>query len=162
MIVVSDTSPLNYLILIGKIELLPQLLGKVVIPKAVFDELQSERTPEIVREFAESFPEWLEVKQAQILIDKDLDELDAGEREAIVLAEESKVDLLLMDERSGREVALKRNLPVVGTLGILERAAEKNLLDFAETLDQLKSKGFFVASALEKYFLERDKKRKLN
>ncbi|HEX9960241.1 MAG TPA: hypothetical protein VGB00_04885 [Pyrinomonadaceae bacterium] len=42
-----------------------------------------------------------------------------------------KADVLLLDERSGREVALKRNLPVVGTLGILERAAEKGLIDFA-------------------------------
>lgn len=86
--------------------------------------------------------------------------MDAGEREAIVLAEELNADILLMDERSGREAALKRNLPVVGTLSILERAAEKGLLDFAEILQDLKSNGFFIAPALEKDFLERDAKRK--
>jgi predicted nucleic acid-binding protein len=61
-----------------------------------------------------------------------------------------------MDERSGREAALKRNLPVVGTLGILERAAEKDLIDFSETLQELKTDGFFISLALEKDFLERD------
>jgi len=160
MIVVSDTTPINHLILVGKISVLPELLGKVIIPFAVFQELQTDKTPKIVKEFIANIPEWLEVRQAQILSDRDLDELDAGEREAIVLAEELNADVLLMDERSGREIALRRNLPVVGTLGILERAAEKGLLDFAETLQKLKASGFFVAPVLEKDFLDRDRKRK--
>lgn len=113
-----------------------------------------------MKDFIENLPEWIEVREASVLFDEDLDNLDAGEREAIVLAEELKADILLMDERSGREAALKRNLPVVGTLGILERAAEKGLIDFAETLRNLKANGFFLASALEKDFLERDAKRR--
>lgn len=160
MIVISDTSPINYLLLIGKIELLPLLLGQVIIPTAVYAELQAEKTPQIVRDFFENAPEWIEIRQPQVLIDEDLDELDIGEREAIVLAEELKADVLVMDEKKGREAALKRNLPIVGTLSILERAAEKDLLDFTETLQKLKSTGFFVAPALEKDFLERDAKRK--
>ncbi|MGI8884972.1 MAG: DUF3368 domain-containing protein, partial [Pyrinomonadaceae bacterium] len=78
----------------------------------------------------------------------------------IVLAEELNADVLVMDERSGREAALKRNLPVVGTLGLLERAAEKGLIDFSATLQELKSNGFFMSPALEKDFIERDIKRK--
>ena len=160
MIVISDTTPINHLILVNKIFVLPELLGKVIIPTAVFQELQAENTPKMVKEFVENLPGWLEIRQPPFLFDEDLDTLDAGEREAIVLAEELDADILLMDERSGREVALRRNLPVVGTLGILERAAEKGLLDFAETLQKLKATGFFVAPALEKDFLERDAKRK--
>lgn len=86
--------------------------------------------------------------------------MDEGEREAIQLAEESTADLLLMDERAGREEALKRNLPVVGTLGILERAAELGLLDFSLTLAELKTHSFFISPALERDFLERDARRK--
>ena len=160
MIVFSGTTPINYLILANKIFVLPKLLGKVVIPSAVFRELQADKTPKAVKEFIENLPEWLEVKQSLVLFDEDLDELGAGEREAIGLAEELNADVLLMDERSGREAALKRNLPVVGTLGILERAAEKDLIDFSETLQELKANGFFISSALEKDFLERDVKRK--
>jgi predicted nucleic acid-binding protein len=160
MIVISDTTPINHLILVGKIFVLPELLGKVIIPFAVFQELQADKTPKSVKEFIANLPEWLEVRQANILSDRDLDELDVGEREAIVLAEQLNADVLLIDERSGREIALRRNLPVVGTLGILERAAEKDLLDLAETLQKLKANGFFVASVLEKDFLDRDRKRK--
>lgn len=160
MIIVSDTTPINHLILVGKISILPELLGKVIIPSAVFQELQVAKTPKIVREFIGNLPEWLEIRQPQFLFDEDLNELDAGEREAIILAEELKADVLLMDERSGREAALKRNLPVVGTLGILERAAENGLLDFTETIQDLKANGFFIASALERDFLKRDAERK--
>ena len=160
MIVIADTTPINHLILADKIFVLPELLGRVIIPTAVFQELQSAKTPKNVKEFIENLPEWLEIRQPQILFDEDLDKLEAGEREAIVLAEELNADVLLMDERTGRETALKRNLPVVGTLGILERAAEKDLLDFTETLLELKANGFFVAPVLEKDFLERDRKRK--
>lgn len=160
MIVVSDTTPINHLILVGKIFILPELLGKVIIPFAVFQELQTDKTPKVVKMFIENLPDWLEVRRPQFLFDEDLNDLDAGEREAIVLAEELKADVLLMDERSGREAALKRNLPVVGTLSILERAAQKDLLDFTETLGELKANGFFIAPLLEKDFLERDAKRK--
>ncbi|HEY0658146.1 MAG TPA: hypothetical protein VGD05_06715 [Pyrinomonadaceae bacterium] len=63
-----------------------------------------------------------------------------------------------VDERSGREAALKRNLPVVGTLGLLERAAEKGLLDFSETLQTLKANGFFIALHWRKIFMSATRK----
>ena len=113
-------------------------------------------------------PEVLEIEQIETVETKSVEpkwdswtiEIPREIIKAQGLAEELDADILLMDERSGREVALRRNLPVVGTLGILERAAEKGLLDFAETLQKLKATGFFVAPALEKDFLERDAKRK--
>lgn len=162
MIVVADATPINHLVLVGKISVLPTLLGRVLIPYAVFQELQADETPEPVIKFVRKPPEWLEIRQVQYLFDADLDELDAGEREAIVLTEELNADLLLIDEKKGRKAALKRNLPVVGTLGILERAAEKGLIDFTETLQNLKVNGFFIASVLEEDFLKRDAARKLD
>ena len=45
MIIVSDTSPLNYLVLIGNVEVLPQLFGQIIIPQAVFDKLSHTKTP---------------------------------------------------------------------------------------------------------------------
>jgi predicted nucleic acid-binding protein len=82
------------------------------------------------------------------------------DKEAIQLAEELRTDLLVMDEKAGREEALKRSLPVIGTLGILENAAERGMLDFALTLVELKAHKFFVSPALERDFLERDARRK--
>ncbi len=72
MIVVSDTTPLNYLILIGEEGLLPTILGNIVIPFAVFRELQAERTPTIVKTFIASHPTWLTVKEAPNIIDEEL------------------------------------------------------------------------------------------
>lgn len=160
MIVISYTSPINYLVLIGEINLLPQLLGKVIIPKAVFIELQAEKTPPAVKRFIADLPVWIEIFEFKNKLENELAELDAGEREAIAPAEQLGADALLMDERSGREAALKRNLPVVGMLGILERAAEKNLVDFPAILNALKSEGFFIDPALERDFLRRDFQRK--
>lgn len=61
----------------------------------------------------------------------------------------------LIDDRAGREVAERRGLRVIGTLGLMELAAEEKLLDFADTLDRIRRAGFFVSPALEKDFLSR-------
>jgi predicted nucleic acid-binding protein len=62
MIVVADTSPLNYLVLIDEIDLLPALFGQVIVPQAVFQELQHPRTSRKVREWAAHLPAWLELR----------------------------------------------------------------------------------------------------
>jgi len=154
MIVVSDTSPVNYLILIDRIALLPDLLGDVIIPTAVFRELQAERTPVIVREFIFAMPSWMSVRTATLISDIDDDRVDAGEREAILLAEEMAADALLIDDLAGREAALDRGLLVIGTVGILKRAAEKGLIDFGAELRKLKSLGFRMSADLENEFLK--------
>src|SRR5437667_1986474 len=99
MIVVADTSPINYLVLIGEIGELPKLYQKVVIPKAVFEELQAEETPKDVRNWLSDAPDWLTVEHATNIAGADLDELDRGEREAILLAEKLKADALIIDDR---------------------------------------------------------------
>ncbi len=50
MIVVSDTSPLNYLILIEAERILPELYGRVIIPEEVLRELQVEGSPKKVQD----------------------------------------------------------------------------------------------------------------
>jgi len=97
-VVVSDTTPLNYLILIGSIDVLPRLFNKVLIPPAVLRELSHPLTPAPVAEWARSLPAWVEVKAPQ----NDLHlGIGAGEDEAISLAVELGV-AVLMDERVGR------------------------------------------------------------
>jgi predicted nucleic acid-binding protein len=132
----------------------------VIIPEAVFRELQAHNTPDEIKNFVLSKPRWLEVCQVAFVFDEDLDSLDLGEREAILLAEELGASLLLIDERMGREIALKRSLPVVGTLGILEQAEIRGLVDFEEMLIKLKATGFYVSKPLEDEFLRRSRKRR--
>ncbi len=160
MIVVGDTSPLNYLVLIGEQELLPTLFGQIVIPEAVFRELQAAATPRAVQKWLAQGPDWLEIRKTARTPDTRLSHLDDGEIEAIQLAEELGADLLLVDEKAARKEAAKRRLSTSGTLGVLDRAAEKGLVDFSNALHRIKQTSFYLSPPVERFFLERDTKRK--
>src|SRR5262245_14078578 len=118
MIVVSDTSPITNLALIGYVNLLQQLYGSVVIPQAVSQEIAAV-APRLAGIVDIQKVEWLEIRQAEdsALVTSLQLELDRGEAEAIALAIELKADLLLMDERRGRTVAARLGLTFVGLLG---------------------------------------------
>ena len=91
MIVVSDTSPLNYLARIQRLDLLPAVFGSVVIPQAVAAELGHAAAPSAVRELVGNRLLWLEVR-AGARVDPALKWLGRGEAEAIVLAEELRAE----------------------------------------------------------------------
>ena len=145
MIVVADSGPLHYLILLDHAELLPRFYGQVIVPEAVLRELTSGRTPQPVREWLSKAPSWLRVKAApSSQLELITDDLDLGEREAIVLAHLLRADLLLIDEISGRAEARRWNLRVTGTLGILRAAAENELIDVPQVLARLRDTNFYV------------------
>jgi len=155
MIVVSDASPLHYLILIDEIEIIPRTVNSIVIPATVFRELNAERTPQKIKDYLVNLPDWLTIADDTGIIDEELKTLDPGEREAILLFEQLSADGLLIDDKLGREIAESRGIKVLGTLGLLEIAADAGLLDFAKSLDKIKSAGFFVSAALERDFLSK-------
>src|SRR5438132_12828531 len=101
-VVIADTSPLNYLILIDAIDLLPRLYGSIVIPVEVLNELFDTGAPRRVSEWALKLPEWVEVRPTPSTNDPALSHLDQGERCAIVLAQSEAEVLLLIDEAAGR------------------------------------------------------------
>lgn len=135
MIVVSDTTPLISLLKIGRIDLLENLFGQVLIPQAVFDELTADerfqreadqiRRKRFMRVRAVQNPE-----SADIL--KRATGLDRGESEAIVLTDELHADLLLMDEAKGRAVSFQMGFKIMGTIGVLMAAYEENELTAEE------------------------------
>ncbi len=118
MIVVADTSPLQYLILIEHVDVLPALYGRVIIPPAVMAELGHERTPVSVRTWLDDKPEWLHVQTPNSTLTIADTTLGPGESAAIALAEELSADALLIDDRAGRREAEKRRLAVLGTLRV--------------------------------------------
>jgi hypothetical protein len=73
-----------------------------------------------------------------------LSRLDAGEREAIALAEDVAADLVILDERKARQVALERGLSITGLLGLLVDAAERGLVELREVLGRLRQTSFRV------------------
>jgi predicted nucleic acid-binding protein len=153
MIVVADTSPLNYLILIEQINVLESIYGEVVIPPAVQDEMLSPSAPAPVKAWIENPPRWLEVRTPG-RIKPPLDpNLGAGEREAIALAYSSApAAVLLVDERLGRQEAERLGLKVAGTLAILRQAHERGLLDFQAAVQHLLATNFKASDALLKQF----------
>ena len=131
MIVVSDTSPITTLLKIGKVDLLHKLYGEVLIPEAVRDELfKSHR----------SLPEFFQcvaVTNHQA-VEQLLNELNAGEAEAIVLAKEKNADVLLIDEIEGRDVAAREGLHFIGLVGLLDQAKLNGFIpSVREALDEI-------------------------
>jgi predicted nucleic acid-binding protein len=155
MIVVADTSPLNYLILIGHIDVLEAIYGEVVIPPAVQDEMLDPLAPPSVRSWIKNPPRWLEVRTpAHINIPLD-PELDAGEREAIALAKTGgQGSVLLIDERVGRREATRLGLKVTGTLGVLEEADKRGLLDIRKAIERLRATTFKASDSILKQFID--------
>ncbi|MGH9611417.1 MAG: DUF3368 domain-containing protein, partial [Bryobacteraceae bacterium] len=129
MIVVADTSPLNYLIWVECDRLFHDVYGLIVVPAGVMQELDHARAPSPVRAWLARLPGWVEVQRTVAAPDPGLSDLGLGEQEAIQLAEEQHADLLLIDERKGRQAAKRRGLRTTGTLGVLLAAGQLHLTD---------------------------------
>lgn len=142
MIVVADTSPINYLILIEQIELLPHFYGRIIVPPAVLRELQSVEAPPPIQGWVSHPPDWLEIRLPSGNYDSVLRAMDPGEREAIALAQELNAAYLIADDMVARSEASRRRLNVVGTLGILRSAARENLLNLQAALSRLLETSF--------------------
>jgi predicted nucleic acid-binding protein len=149
MIVVADSGPLHYLILLEQTELLHSFYGQVIAPEAVLRELTVGKAPPPVRDWLSKPPSWFRVQSVpshQLALVTA--ELDPGEREAITLAELLNADLLLIDESLGRAEARRRSLRVTGTLGILRAAAERGLIHVPEVIARLRGTSFYVDEQL--------------
>jgi predicted nucleic acid-binding protein len=155
VIVVADTSPLRYLILIEEIRILPALYGRVIVPPGVVAELDQEQTPSVVRVWLSARPEWLHVQAPKQSLQSLQNVLGTGEREAIALAAELSADALLMDDRDGRREAERRGLPVLGTLRVLADAAEQDLLTLRVAFDRLRETNFRADDQLMQRLLEK-------
>ncbi len=148
MIVIADTSPLNYLVLIEQSELLPRLYGTLVIPPAVHREMLDRRAPSAVRNWAGALPGWLEVREAGPEVLPFHPKLNAGEREAITLAYGNSGSLLLMDEALGRQQARQFGVNVTGTLGILVLAHRRGFVDLPTAVAKLRETSFQASRPL--------------
>jgi predicted nucleic acid-binding protein len=157
MRVVSDTSPVSNLAIIGRLELLQRRYGVVRIPTAVADELSalshlagSQRIKAALNEH------WLLVEPlARAALPRHAIQLDPGETAAITLALQIKADVLLMDEKRGREAARHAGLTVAGLLGELIHAKLAGWIpNVRDDIHRLRlDAGFFVDITVEKFIL---------
>ena len=146
-IVVADTGPLRYLILIGQIDVLPRLFGAVAVPASVAGELRHPGAPVAVRMWATTPPPWLSVHDDPA-IPLSLLELDSGEGAAIALAHALGAGLLLLDDRRGALAARQDGLRVTGTVGVLIDAARQQLLELDVAFAALRATNFWFPPAL--------------
>ena len=128
MIVISDTTPLISLLKINRIDLLEKLFGDVLIPQAVFEELTIDERFRLEAD---------QIRQKKFIVVKPVNNpesanilkratgLDQGESEAIVLTDELKADLLLMDEAKGRNVSTQMGLAITRSAILMHRGAIK-------------------------------------
>lgn len=150
MIVVADTSPPLHLGRIGRLDLLPAVVGRVTIPRTVWDELLHPGTrADVVAAIRGA--NWIDVVDDPVARDLGL---DPGETAAILLAENLRADALLIDERRGRAVAAARGISVIGTLGVVAGARRAGALErAAPIIAELRADGFWLADALVEEFL---------
>jgi predicted nucleic acid-binding protein len=153
MPVVSNTSPVLNLAVIGRLSLLHDQFGEILIPNAVLEELRiqedlpgSQATREALKEG------WLIIQEVsnQSLVSVLQRELDNGEAEAITLAVQAKAQWILLDEKEGRKIAKSLGLRVAGILGILLRARQEGRLpSMQKAMDQLRNlAGFRIGAEL--------------
>jgi len=160
MRVVSNTSPISNLAIIGRLDLLRAKYGRVIIPQAVRDELDrlSHKlgAAAIQRALTDG---WLLVEPVadRRVLPVLMARVDAGEAEALELARQTDAELLIMDDQDGRQIAREESLPFTGLLGVLaEERLGGRLPSLKVEIDRLRSEcRFFISAELERMLLER-------
>lgn len=154
-IVVVDTSPLIYLSSLGDILILKELFGKILIPEAVRKEVMSGGKGSFgFKEINEE--KWIKAKKIKNILAKDhlLTDLDEGESEVIVLAEEAKANLIIMDDRLGRKLAKLQGYDTIGTIRLLMIAKDKGLIsEVRSRVERIKAVGFWISDDVFNFIL---------
>jgi predicted nucleic acid-binding protein len=148
VIVVVDTSVLNYLIRMKRVELLRTLYGRVVVADAVREEMLAKQAPADVRRWALEPESWVEWASAMVAVSALPERLGPGERETIEIALKLGDCEVLMDDQPGRRAAEAVGLHVSGTIAVLLQASRAGLLEFDTAMRELQELGFRMSDQL--------------
>ncbi len=153
--VISNTTPIISLLKIGQLNLLQRIYGTILIPEAVFREVEAGKTKPFYVDLSKL--NWVvirKIKNRKALFT--LEKLDAGEAEVIQLALETDAELVIIDELLGRQFAKRNALKVTGTLGILVKAKEYGFISNVSTLlQELQDQGIWIGEKLEASILKK-------
>ncbi len=144
--VIADTSCLIIFEKIGEMQLLTKTYGEIII------------TPEVLREFGKTVPEWIKQKKVKDTAkQRDFENLvDKGEASAIALALELKNSILIIDDKRGRRLAKDRNIKITGTFGTLLRAKNLGVITHIKPIiDKLISTNFRISKEIVEGVLKR-------
>ncbi len=146
--IISNTTPIISLLKIGKLNLLKELYEKVIVPTAVYIEIENGREKPYYQDLTKI--DWLEIQKIRNPDSRAyfLD-LDDGEAEVLILAKEQNVDLVIMDEIMGRRYAKQLGFNLTGTIGILLKSKENGLIEsIKDLLTELTEKGTWLSPKL--------------
>jgi len=165
-IAVSNSGPLIHLAKVGLIDLLFKLFDRILIPKTVYYEV-------VIRGKKKGHSDAINIEQAisnskievsKVLIGKEeyfSSKLHQGELEAIKLALNSKIELILLDDEEARIFARNLKLKVKGTLGILVDLVKKSHLEFEKAFQYLKELNSIMYLSSDIYNFVEDELRKI-
>lgn len=158
---VADTGPIDCVVLIGEIRVLPALVERLLVPDAVAAERDLPGAPPAVRAWTQRPPVRLRGEAVLALgAQRPAGTLHPGVRAAIALARGIAADALLADDRAGAAAARARGLRVFGTLGVLQLAARDGLLDLPGALGRLLATHFHIRREIVETLLAEDRARR--
>jgi len=146
--IISNTTPIISLLKVDKLDLLKELYEKVIVPKAVYLEIENGKEKPYYQDLSQI--DWIEIQE---IINPDsrayfLD-LDDGEAEVLILAKEINADLVIMDEIMGRRYSKQLGFNLTGTIGILLKSKEKGFIESIKgLLTELIKKGTWISPKL--------------
>lgn len=144
---ICDTSALQYLHQLGRLDLLPRLIGHIILPPAVVNELAVGRSLGINVPDTNQL-DWIEVRTPSSTLALPLvTDLGAGETEVLALALEYAGTPVVLDDGLARSTAKRLSIPLTGTLGLLlDGKRGGHIPAVAPLLDQLEALGFHLAT----------------
>ena len=142
--VISNTTPLLSLLKIDKLNLLKELYGKIIIPEAVFREIENGKEKPYYKDLTKI--DWIEIQKIKNKSSRAyFTDLDEGEAEVLILANEQNADLIIMDEIIGRRYVKHLGINLTGTIGVLLKAKNRGLIGSVKNLlTELTEKGTWL------------------
>lgn len=153
--VIVNSTPLIVLYGIGHLDILQKLYQEIMIPTAVYQEVTAIKDSACIQ--AMTANKWIHVRQIQDDTEKKMykAKLHAGEVEVMILAQEQKADLVIIDDNAAKKTAKYLGLTVTGTLGVLLKAKGQGIIESVHPLiSEMKQNGFYIDSQLENMVLE--------
>ncbi|SHG00708.1 hypothetical protein SAMN05444483_10473 [Salegentibacter echinorum] len=151
--IISDTTPIISLLKINELEILHKAYQSIIIPEAVFKEIERGKNKDYYTDISKL--DWIkvmEIKNKNAVTN--LNYLDSGEAEVIILAREIRADLVIIDEILGRKFAKNAGLIVTGTIGVLIKAKKMKLINnVLPLLEEMQNKGIWIDKGLKEKIL---------
>lgn len=153
--VIVNSTPLIVLCGIGRLHILKDMYEEIFIPSAVFREVTAKDDSVCVQ--IRSAGDWIRVEQIKDHSEKKMykAKLHDGEVEVMILAQEQKADLIILDDNAAKKTAKYLGLTVTGTLGVLLKAKRRGIIDsVCPILSEMKQNGFYIDSVVERMVLD--------